>query len=155
MLMSAESTGNFDVLVGTASLDALLPILRAQILSLQGQWAEALALYDQHMAQAMVQGLARMQGSLRADMAWCRVQLGDQRRAMQDAMAAAQAAEHETDLDDRAAAHSRLARVFAELGEATIAERHAVRAGNDWRAHERDQVSVVESLNRLLEKLPA
>jgi tetratricopeptide (TPR) repeat protein len=155
MLMSAESTGNFDVLVGTASLDALLPILRAQILSLQGKCADALVLYDQHMAQAMVQGLARMQGSLRADMAWCRLQVGDERRAMQDARAAAQATEHETDLDDRAAAHSRLARVFAELGEAGTAERHALRAGHDWRAHERDQVAVVEGLNRLLEKLAA
>jgi len=151
MLMSAESTGNFDVLVGTVSLDALLPILRAQILSLQGNSAEALALYERHLAQAMVQGLARMQGSLRADMAWCRLRLGDTRQAMQDARAAAQAAEHETDLDDRAAAHSRLAQVFAELDEARLAEDHAQRASCDWKAHERDQQALVESLNRLRE----
>ena len=149
VLMSAESTGNFDVLVGTASLDALLPILRAQILSLQGAWADALALYERHMAQAMAQGLARMQGSLRADMAWCRLRLGDEHRAMQDARAAVAAAEHETDLDDRAAAHSRLARVFAELGETDAAERHALRAAADWRTHEQDQSTVVDSLNGL------
>jgi len=153
MLMSAESTGNFDVLMGTVALDALLPILRAQILSLQGECVEALALYEQHMAQAMVQGLARMQGSLRADMAWCRLRLGDDHGAMQDARAAALAAEHETDLDDRAAAHSRLARVFAELGDGVAAERHSLRAGDDWSAHERDQAAVVVNLNRLLEAL--
>jgi len=155
MLMSAESTGNFDQLVGTASLDALVPILRAQILSLQGRPADALVLYDQHLASAMVQGLARMQGSLRADMAWCRFQLGQHREAMRDAVEAAQAAEHETDLDDRAAAHSRLFRVFSELGETDTAARHAVRADSDWKAHVRDQLAVVASLNRLTETMPA
>lgn len=154
VLMGAESTGNFDVLVGTASLDALVPILRAQILSLQGRPADALVLYEQHMSHAMVQGLARMQASLRADMACCRLQLGEPRRAMQDATAASQVVDQESDLDDRAAAHSRLARVFAELGEAEKAERHARRAAQDWTAHERDQTAVVTALDRLVASLP-
>ena len=57
-------------------------------------------------------------------------------------------------LDDRAAAHSRLARVFAELGEAEKAERHARRAAQDWTAHERDQTAVVTALDRLVASLP-
>lgn len=155
MLMSAESTGNFDVLIGTASLDALVPILRAQILSLQGRHADALTLYDQHLASAMAQGLARMQSSLRADMAWCRLQLEQPREAARDAHAAAQAVDQETDLDDRAAAHSRLARVFVGLGDADTAAGHAQRAEADWAAHRRDQRAVVDGLDRLVATLVA
>ena len=153
VLLSAESTGNFDVLIGTASLDALVPILRAQVLSLQGRHAEALTLYDQHLAAAMAQGLARMQSSLRADMAWCRLQLGQRREAGQDAFAAAQAVQHETDLDDRAAAHSRLARVHAALGDADTAARHAEQAAADWQGHVRDQRALVDGLDRVVTTL--
>lgn len=153
MLMSAESTGNFDQLVGTASLDALLPILRAQIFALSGRPTEALTLYEQHMEQAMAQGLARMQGALRSDMALCRLQLGEHSRALHDARAAEVATESEVDVDDRAAAHSRLSRVFGELGEAGASERHAAKAAECWAVHEREQASLVGKLDAMLKGL--
>ncbi len=155
ILMSAESVGNFDQLVGTLSLDALVPILRAQILSLQGRAGDALVLYDEHLASAMAQGLARMQASLRADMAWCRLRLGQATRAQQDARAAARAVQDESDLDDRAAAHSRLSQVFTELDEPDAAAFHAQRAAADWQAHAKAQASAVALLDGVLESLPA
>ena len=42
-LMGAESIGHYDAGVGTASLGSLVPMLRAQVLTAQGRWAEALA----------------------------------------------------------------------------------------------------------------
>ena len=155
ILLGAESVGHFDQLVGTLSLDALVPILRAQILSLQGRAADALALYDEHLSSAMAQGLARMQASLRADMAWCRLRIGQATRALQDARAAARSVEEESDLDDRAAAHSRLSQVFGELEDAAAAAFHAQRAAADWLAHTEAQARAVELLDRVLEGLPA
>ena len=70
-LMGAESTGHFDKMMGDFSWDALKPILRAQILSLQGQFTEALELYDQHLTAAESEGTTRLQANLLADKAWC------------------------------------------------------------------------------------
>lgn len=151
MLMSAESSSNYDDLLGpTVALGAIVPMMRAQILAMQGQWAEALALYEQHMAEALAQGLLRMKGNLLADMAWCRLQTGDTPRALQDARNAAAAAEHEVDRDDRAAAHSRLAQVFAALGEAGLAERHARQADEDWAAHAAECTVLLRGLDAML-----
>jgi hypothetical protein len=151
VMMSAESTANFDHLAGVLVLDALVPILRARILSLQGKWAESLALYDSHLSQAMAQGLGHMQASLRADMAWCRAQLGQDSRALQDARAAVVSVDSERDLDDRAAAHSRLAQVFGKAGDALAAARHAQRAADDWQAHCKDQAETVALLDAALD----
>jgi hypothetical protein len=45
--------------------------------------------------------------------------------------------------------------VFTELGEGDTAARHGARADSDWQAHVRDQLAVVNSLNRLTEAMPA
>lgn len=152
-MLGVESTGNFDALVGTGSLDALVPLLRAQVCSLQGRWADAVALYEAHFSDGLLQGLDRMRAFLGADLAWCRLQLGQTERALKDALAADVAASHDRDVDDRAAAHSRLAQVFAQLGQAELAARHKAQADIDWRTHERDQALVVSLMDKALAKL--
>ncbi len=152
-MLGVESTGNFDALVGTGSLDALVPLLRAQVSSLQGRWGDAVALYEAHFSDGLVQGLDRMRAFLGADLAWCRLQLGQTERALKDALAADVAASHDRDVDDRAAAHSRLAQVFARLGQAEAAARHQAQADIDWRMHERDQALVVSLMDKALTKL--
>jgi tetratricopeptide (TPR) repeat protein len=142
-LLITESTSNFDALVGTTSLDAFVPLLRAQVLVLQDRWAEALSLYEAHFANGLVQGLNRMRSKLGADMAWCRLQLGQTERALKDALEAEIAAAQDRDIDDRASAHSRLAQVFAQLGRAEAAARHAERAAALWRTHESDQAQAL------------
>lgn len=74
-LMGVDSVMAFDQLVGSTSLADLQPILRAQILSLQGNPAEALALYEAHLSPARKQGAGRLMANLIADIAWCRCEL--------------------------------------------------------------------------------
>lgn len=148
-MLGIESTGNFDALVGTASLGALVPLLRAQVSSQQGRWAEAVSLYEAHFSDGLLQGLDRMRAFLGADLAWCRLQLGENGQAMKDALAAEVAAEHDRDADDRAAAHTRLAQVFAQLGREDAAARHRAQAAVDWRAHERDQALAVSLMDKV------
>lgn len=148
--MGIESTGNFDALVGSASLTALVPLMRAQICSLQGHWADAVALYEAHFSDGLLQGLDRMRAWLGADLAWCRYQAGQTEQALKDAAAAEIAVAHDHDVDDRAAAHSRLAELLSLAGLAEASARHAERAAADWHTHERDQAHAVALMDKLL-----
>lgn len=154
-MLGIESTGNFDALVGTGSLNALVPLLRAQVSSIQGLWADAVALYEAHFSDGLLQGLDRMRAFLGADLAWCRLQLGHTEQALKDALAAEIAAAHDRDIDDRAAAHSRLAQVFAQLGLTEASARHASQAAIDWHTHERDQALAVAVMDKVLATLRA
>jgi tetratricopeptide (TPR) repeat protein len=149
-LLIAESTRNFDALLGSTALDAFVPMLQAQLLSLQDRCAEALALYEAHLGDGLVQGLQRMRGNLCADMAWCRLQLGQREQALKDASTAQVAVQHDRDVDDRAAAHSRLAQLFQQIGDGESAARHAEAAAADWRTHERDQAQAIALMDRAL-----
>lgn len=149
-MLGAESSQNFDALVGTAALDALAPVMRAQLLSLQGRHAEALRLYEQHLDGALAQGAAHMANWLRADQAWCRMQLKQADLAQVDVQAAEAANHEECDLDDRAATHSRLAQVYAALGQIEMARQHSQQAEAAWRALADEQAEVVRLLDAAL-----
>lgn len=149
-MLGAESSQNFDALVGTAALDALAPIMRAQLLSLQGRPSDALPLYEQHLDHALTQGAAHMANWLRADLAWCRTQLRQNDLALSDAQAAEAANRDDGDLDDRAATHSRLAQVYAGLGRHDTAKSHSQRAEAAWRALADEQVLIVRLLDQAL-----
>jgi len=152
-MLGLESSRNFNALVGTESLNALVPLARAHVYSLQGRSADAVALYEAHFSDGMLQGLDHQRASLGADLAWCRLQLGQTEQALKDALAAA--VSHDRDVDDRAAAHSRLAQVFAQLGQADVAARHQAQATIDWNTHERDQALTVLLMDKALAKLGA
>jgi len=149
-MLGAESSQNFDALVGTAALEALAPILRAQLLSLQGRHADALPLYEQHLDPALTQGAAHMANWLRADLAWCRVQLKQHELARADAQAAEAANRDDCDLDDRAATHSRLAQVYAALGQPEAARKHSQQAEAAWRAFADEQAEVLRLIDAAL-----
>lgn len=149
--LGAQSSANFDTLLGLSSLDALVPILRAQVLALQGEWGAALMLFDGHVADAMAQGLGRMQANLRAEMAWCRLQAGQAQGARDDTRLALLGLEDECDVDDRAAAHSRLAMIWAALGDDEAARRHAEQAEREWAVHVADQARAIATIDEALE----
>jgi hypothetical protein len=149
-MLSLDSSSNLDALVGMGTLDALVPLHRARAFTLQERWAEAVALYEAHFSDGLLQGLDRMRASLGADLAWCRVHLGQDTLALNDALAAEVSVDHDRDTDDRAAAHSRLAQVFERLGEAGRAARHRAQAGLHWQAHEREQALAVDCIERAL-----
>jgi tetratricopeptide (TPR) repeat protein len=153
MMLGADSTHNFDALTGLLSLNALVPILQAQVRTLQGEWRVALDLFEAHLGPAMHQGLEHMESKLRADMAWCHAQLGDSDRALYLARQAAQTAGQEADRDDRAAAHSRLAQVFDHLDCPEEAARHRLMAEPEWAEHVRHQQALVAALDAALAKV--
>ncbi len=146
-LMGADSTLNFDQMVGSVSLKSLLPLLRAQILALQGEPAQALTLYEAHLAQA--NAISRLRGCMLSDQAWCRMQVGQIDAARADALEADDSLADDTQVDDRAATHSRLSQVFAALGDAPAAQRHEVLAAAAWQDFRALQARIVELLSRV------
>ncbi|MET0207792.1 MAG: hypothetical protein ABW220_02050, partial [Burkholderiaceae bacterium] len=57
LLLSVDSVRHYDAAVGAAMMNELTPVLRAQVLTVQGQFDEARQLYEQHLPQAMSLGL--------------------------------------------------------------------------------------------------
>jgi tetratricopeptide (TPR) repeat protein len=114
LLLGADSVKHYDAAVGGSAMAELTPVLRAQILVVQGDYAQAQALYEQHLPQAMSH-VARLGSSLLADLAWCRVNVGQREQALQQAREAEFELDPACDVDDRAATHSRLAQVYQAL----------------------------------------
>ncbi len=152
-LLSAESTGNFDNLIGAVSLGLLVPLLKAQILSVSGKESEALEIYEQYLIPASGKGMRRLQADLLADIAWCRLKLDQRERSRQDARAAALAINPFGHFDDQALAHSRLAQTFLALGDFEASVYHQELAFDAWAEHSVLQARIFESLDRGLGKL--
>ncbi|MDH3209991.1 MAG: hypothetical protein OEL91_06405, partial [Burkholderiaceae bacterium] len=148
----ADSVNHFDCLVGTASLSSLVPILRGQVLVLCGRYKEALLVFDEYIPMSVTDGLSRMMCSIFADVAWCRIKTGDTAGARKSALVALESINAETQIDDRAMTHSRLAQVYATLGDSDTADDHRRLGRDDWRVHSQRQLDLVETLNRSLEK---
>ena len=149
-LLGAESTGNFDSLIGAMSLSSLIPLLRAQILSVSGRELDALEIYEVHLFPELKKGMRRLQADLVADMAWCRLSIGQTSRSRQDAAAAALMIDSAGHFDDRALAHGRLAQIFYVLGEFEKSEFHRRLASDAWAGHGLLQRRIVEALDRVL-----
>jgi hypothetical protein len=149
----AETSVNFDKWMGHTSLDALAPVLCAMVASAQGRHADALALYDKHVAQAERQGLGRMRGNFLVDMAWCHWHVGNVELAHSLAAEGAQVLATEgADMhaDDRAVAHGRMARLRALMGQADGVAAHEQQAQVEWAAHRALQRRLVAALEQAL-----
>jgi tetratricopeptide (TPR) repeat protein len=142
-MASANSAESFEQWVGTASLTAWVPLLRAMALSVAGEPEAALALYEAHLPMAEQQGLARLVSTYLADMAWCEWRVGRGTAALDHAQAAVASLGLTTHVDDLAVAHARLGQVFRALGDDAVALKHETQAGVCWAAHQAAQQEVL------------
>jgi len=123
-LLELESTRNYDVGIGTLSLSQLVPLVRAQLLMVQGLYADAVSLYSQTLDQNNEENLERRQACFFAERAWCFFKLGQVDAAQLDIGAISQGPEVSADLDDVAAMHARLAAIFDAMGQEKRAAEH-------------------------------
>ncbi len=149
-LVGAESIGHYDAGIGTASLGSLVPMLRAQVLTAQGRWAEALDLFAANFDTALNEGLKRIAACLLADRAWCEWHEGHADQARTLSAAAEQALAEPIDTDDRAMALARLAQVRDALGEAGVAAKHRAESLHLHAQHCAQQQRTVALLDEVL-----
>jgi tetratricopeptide (TPR) repeat protein len=133
-LAEIDSASAYDEMIGAVSLDSTVPILQAHVMSLRERFSDAMRLYTEHSDQARQQGMGKLMSYIEADMAWCLLRLGQTSAARATALSAKSNLETTAaiDIDDYAAAHSRLAQVFLELGLPEEAESHAKSADDAW-----------------------
>lgn len=139
LLLGADSVRHFDAAIGGSAMSALTALLRAQVLTLQREFAQARMLYETHLPRAMGGGLARLNSSYLAELAWCCVNTGEVALARQHARMAEIELAPGCHVDDRAATHSRLAQVYAALQQQEQAQQHEQRAAEAWGAFEQLQ----------------
>lgn len=151
-LINADSVLRFDEIIGTHSLNSLVPILRAQILSLLGEPKQALNLYEEHLAASVREGLGRMHSSLLADQAWCRLQCGNREVAILEATSAESLLDPKGHADDQASAHSRLSQLFGAIGNVESQIHHAHMADAAWKMHSATQQTILHALTSLQSK---
>jgi tetratricopeptide (TPR) repeat protein len=138
-LLAAESTAHFDKMLGLSGRQHLHAITRAQVYTFLGRTDEALALYEEHIADALRCGMAADEGALLADRAWCRSKAGREAGARQDAAAAEGCLEACRSPVNRLSGHSRLMQFYDAIGKGSRARRHQSRAeaaGERCREHQ-------------------
>ncbi len=150
-LASADSTTHFDLLTGDSSWAVLKPILRAQILSLEGKFSEALDLYEVHLSSVDSEGIVRLRPYLLADKAWCLAKSGESILAGQCAASSSEGICFDIHIDDRAATHSRLSQVFSIILDDDNGNIHAQLARDAWTIHETIQEHIILLLSKLSE----
>ncbi len=92
------------------------PILRAQALTVLGDHAAALELYDGYLGRALSEGLDNSEALYQADRAFCLVRLGHNDEAWAAARRAEALMSRLTEPEEPVIAQAMLARVWAELG---------------------------------------
>lgn len=148
--VSAESTARFDEVLGMSSLSELSPILHAQVFTVLGQTDDALVLYETHLDAALEQGFGGIEGSLRADRAWCRFRAGQLQIAREDADLADRCLLNPGSPSDVAAGRSRLEQVYRALGDTASAKNQEELAELAWQTYRDLQVKLVEELDRAI-----
>jgi hypothetical protein len=149
-LMVAESVDRFDDGIGTAALRSLVPMLQARMLTAQGRWEDALAVFDARLEQALREGMGYEAPSLHADAAWCAWNLRREERC-QAALAASQASlQASVDPDDQAMALARLAQVRHAMGHTAEADVLRQQARAALQTHSAHQQALIAALDGAL-----
>lgn len=155
VLLGAESTERFCTSVATGGLLlGLLPLMRAMVLTLVGEPAQALALFDAELPR-LPPGLKWLEPGLRADVAWCHLQLGEHAAARAACEAALAAIDPSQPPGERALAQALAARVLQGLGQVQQADPWRRRADAALREHREYQATLARELERGLKGLAA
>jgi tetratricopeptide (TPR) repeat protein len=134
--LEAESTTNYDFGIGTTSLKTLVPLVRAQLFTIQKRFSDALALFNDVLDNKHEEDLERRDACHHADRAWCLAANGDIQTALNCARVAEERILPICDIDDLACTHARLAAVYQLAGHLNN--------------HNNSQVALLEGLTKLL-----
>jgi len=139
VLLEAESTGNYDAGVGNGQLMAEVPLLRAQLMTVLGQYDAAIALFDAQLPRARAEGQVHREARFLADAVFAEAKLGRFDEAVKRLRAINAVLPLMTEHDDVAATHARLAAAARALGRAEQADAHATQAEAALEKHRAEQ----------------
>ena len=139
VLLEAESTGNYDTGIGNGQLLAEVPLLRAQLMTVLGQYDAAIALFDAQLPRARAEGQVHREARFLADAVFAEVKLGRLDEAVKRLRAITIALPLMTEHDDIAATHARLSAAARALGRDEQADAHMKQAEAALELHRAEQ----------------
>lgn len=145
--LEAASSSNFDSGVQSTSLPLLLPLLNAQVQTLNGRFSEAAELFEKWLYRDMSADMKRLYPALRADYAWCLANLGRKNEALHE-ISIVNAGLSVCDApDDRAMALYRIAMAYSLFGSMNFAIDYLNRMRIALSDHRLIQIDFLKKLN--------
>lgn len=140
--MSAQSASNLNNALGISNQPSMIPIQRAEILTIQKRWREACAIFDEHIKLLEAQGQARWAAKFIAHRAWCKANLSDIPGCKSDVELAVNSIDPSLDPDDLCVIHYRIAGSLGLCGDTEAAESHREIARLKLKLHSLQQSEV-------------
>lgn len=150
-LMETASTENYDVGIGTLSMALLIPLMKAQLLAVEGRYGEALQIFDDVLESDSPENLERRKACFFADRAWCHLLLDHAELALRDVNRACELLACPADPDDVASTHARVAAVLGRLGQHQEAAEHRAASMEFRSRHTAAQAELLGLLKTALE----
>ncbi|QTN23885.1 hypothetical protein HZ992_02445 [Rhizobacter sp. AJA081-3] len=132
--VAADSTKNYDTIIGSTGLDILTPLMKAQMLSLNSKYEEALLIYKSAVPKLALKSLGGWQSWIISDMALCNLRVGHIEDAQTGFSRSLETLSEYHHLDDRAATFTRLSEGMAVLGKTELATHYRILADQAWAA---------------------
>lgn len=150
-----DSAGSLDVGIGRNRLTSIIPLLRAELHSVQGRWDESIALFDVFLVDSSVQPAARQHPKCLAERGYCKARLGDMSGALTDIEDALKGSAVCCDMDDLYVLHARSAQVFTMGNRMDDSNAHAAIASRCLATFEADQAIISGQLASIIDRLRA
>jgi len=126
--LEVNSIANLDQGLGVDSLNAMVPILKAQLYLVQRKWKDADEQYGRALPEAATYGQLRWEPRFLAEQAHCQAMLGMHDGAHALIQRATEQLSNRVDPDDLAAAHARIACTLTVLDRTQDAGEHLTKA---------------------------
>lgn len=126
--VSVDSIANLDLGLGVRHLTSIVPIMRAEVRTVQRNWDEAIGLFDAFLCDRSIETRDRLMPRFHAQRAYCLVMAGDRAAALAAVQSAVADADACSDFDDLFVLHSRAAKIYGLLGMSEQEQVHGMSA---------------------------
>ncbi len=150
--MSAQSVSNLNTALGIANQPSMIPVQRAELLTIQREWNEAIKIFDSHIEAIRLQGQSKWISKYIAHRSWCKANSGDTLGARADIKAAIDGAESGTDPDDLYILHLRVANSAERIGDTALAQEQRRLGLQQLSIYEEHQRSVRETFSPIADR---
>jgi tetratricopeptide (TPR) repeat protein len=152
-VMSAQSAGNLNNALGIANQSSMVPVQRAELLTIEKKWREAIEIFNAHIDSSIEEGQSKWAPKFFAQRAWCKANISDTEGARNDIQLATEGADACTDPDDRGILHLRIASSAQMLDDKTLEAHHRNLAGHYLAVHSEHQSLVKKYFSEIAESI--
>lgn len=152
-VMSARSASNLNTALGIANQPSMPEIQRAELLTIERKWNDAIEIFNRYIEQSKVEGQSRLASKFYAHRAWCKANVAAREEARHDFHLAVESADENYDPDDRAVLHFRLAHTARILSDSTLAAEHEALGESYLTLHTEHQKLVRKYLDEVVDEI--